>query len=362
MTFAKESAFNFIEAKTRIEIEKIFEKVRKGIDIKAFLDGELPSLSELNKERISFENFKKYLNKATERMQSDGKKLVVIIDELDRCKPTFAIQTLEIIKHIFDIKNIVFIFAVDIEQLSHGISSIYGQGFDSVGYLCRFFDYISKLPNPNMEKFISYKFDEVNIPKETTRFIQLQEFILKLVKIFNLSMRDVDTIIQSYKILYDTKLNEYTMIEAHFVYLFYLTLKYKMPNIYHEVFIDKSKTPGNISQIISEFQRKIQNRYILASFENLLYDDIFQKRKMVLYSGEIEKTREIFISEINGNKIMLEGAYWTTAMDQNTNWGRVLFEPDIKRWYEIKQYTYREYIHKQLENYNFVNMDFNMEE
>ncbi|MEZ4628433.1 MAG: P-loop NTPase fold protein [Eubacteriales bacterium] len=39
------------------------------------------------------------------------KKLLIIIDELDRCRPTFAIQTLELIKHLFAVKGLIFIFA-----------------------------------------------------------------------------------------------------------------------------------------------------------------------------------------------------------------------------------------------------------
>lgn len=82
------------------------------------------------------------------------KKLVIIIDELDRCKPLFAIQTLEIVKHFLDVKDVVFIFAVDLEQLSHSVESIYGFGMDASGYLCKFFDYITKFPQSNMLSII----------------------------------------------------------------------------------------------------------------------------------------------------------------------------------------------------------------
>lgn len=52
-------------------------------------------------------------------------------------------------------------------------------------------------------------------------------FFVELYDAFELSLRDLDTIIQSYKIMLDNFLSEYTMVAAHIIYLFYLTLKYK---------------------------------------------------------------------------------------------------------------------------------------
>ena len=216
-----------IKNKTGVDVEKALdEAIKSSKDFKSFMLREIPNLNELNEQRDAFNELKTYLSNATEWMQEDAKKLVVIIDELDRCKPTFAIQTLEIVKHIFDVNNIVFLFAVDIEQLSHSVSTIYGQEFDSVGYLCRFFDYIAKLPNPKIEKFISHKLEEVGFDRQNPEIIRAHEYICELVRFFNLSLRDIDTVMQSYKILNDTKLKEYKILDAHFVYLFYYQINF----------------------------------------------------------------------------------------------------------------------------------------
>lgn len=63
----------------------------------------------------------------------------IFIDELDRCRPSYAVEMLETIKHIFDIPGIVFVVATDTEQLQHAIKAIYGEGFDARSYLGRFF-------------------------------------------------------------------------------------------------------------------------------------------------------------------------------------------------------------------------------
>lgn len=73
-------------------------------------------------------------------------KLVVFVDELDRCRPNYAIEMLERIKHFFEDDRIIFIASVNREQLIHSISKYYGTNFDSTGYLDKFFDKNVYLP------------------------------------------------------------------------------------------------------------------------------------------------------------------------------------------------------------------------
>lgn len=80
----------------------------------------------------------------------EAQKLVIFIDELDRCRPTFAIETLERIKHYFDDERIIFVVSVNKEQLIHTISKFYGASFDATAYLNKFFDmniYLPEIPN-----------------------------------------------------------------------------------------------------------------------------------------------------------------------------------------------------------------------
>ena len=60
------------------------------------------------KEKQALEKFRLEVEKAVEQLKAAGKKetLVFFIDELDRCRPTFAIEMLERIKHLFDVPHI----------------------------------------------------------------------------------------------------------------------------------------------------------------------------------------------------------------------------------------------------------------
>lgn len=82
-----------------------------------------------------------------------GNRLVIFIDELDRCNPAFAVKLLERIKHYFNNESITFVFSVNIEQLQHTIRSCYGGEFDGAGYLERFFDFRVDLPPANFDGF-----------------------------------------------------------------------------------------------------------------------------------------------------------------------------------------------------------------
>jgi len=103
-----------------------------------------------------------------------GNRLVVFIDELDRCKPSFAVHLLEQIKHYLCDDRITFVISVNLEELQHTIKHYYGGAFDACRYLDRFFDLRISLPPADKSRF----YDEIGLngsyPSETVtkRFIE----------------------------------------------------------------------------------------------------------------------------------------------------------------------------------------------
>ena len=102
------------------------------------------------------EDFKSTLGGAARKLSGakDDHPLVVIIDELDRCRPSYAVELLEVAKHLFMVKHIVFVLAVNRGQLEHSIRALYGAGFDAAVYLQRFFDQDFRLPDPERQQFV----------------------------------------------------------------------------------------------------------------------------------------------------------------------------------------------------------------
>ncbi len=77
--------------------------------------------------------------------------LVFVIDELDRCRPDFAMKMLERIKHFFNIPNLVFVIATDGENLPNAVKTLYGTQVDGERYLRKFFDFEFRLSEPSPE-------------------------------------------------------------------------------------------------------------------------------------------------------------------------------------------------------------------
>ncbi|MEC8324994.1 MAG: P-loop NTPase fold protein [Pseudomonadota bacterium] len=132
--------------------------------------------------------------------------MYVFIDELDRCRPTFAIELLEVIKHIFDIPKIIFVIATDTEQLQHSIKAVYGEGFDAERYLMRFFNRSFSLPDPILALYLKNHRSFKNIAQRLilTNELNIYEFnqescidvVGYIFEEFSIDLRTVDQIVE----------------------------------------------------------------------------------------------------------------------------------------------------------------------
>lgn len=159
---------------------------------------------EINKYEESKNTIKNFRNELEEYAKNispaPDKPLVFFIDELDRCRPTYAIELLERLKHLFNVRGIVYVIAMDRVQIGHSIRSQYGPGFDSDGYLRRFFDLEYMLPEPSRVDYANYLFDRFEIlddlKKRTGDFSIRKNVMLDvfsyLARRYKLSLRDMD--------------------------------------------------------------------------------------------------------------------------------------------------------------------------
>ncbi len=165
--------------------------------------------------------------------------LFIFIDELDRCKPTFAIKTLELIKHIFDIKQVCFIISVNQDALAQTVSSVYG--YDSINYknrdaaqkykdsklyLERFSDKIINLPMPSKSEFIKYRLSALSSDKIFTE--KTLVIIDACCRKFDFSLREINKFIADIKHF----ISMYNEIECNAKYGPQLKEKYLSASIY----------------------------------------------------------------------------------------------------------------------------------
>jgi hypothetical protein len=130
------------------ENEDIANEVAKEID--AELDKIIDSrLQSAKKEQMAFESFRQTLSDIMSGDDS-GRPLIFIVDELDRCRPTYALSVLETIKHLFSVKNVHFLLLCQLNQLSAATRKMYGSEIDASLYIEKFIHF--RVTFPQFEK------------------------------------------------------------------------------------------------------------------------------------------------------------------------------------------------------------------
>ena len=270
--------------------EEIAAKVKEKIEKK---------IENHQVEKQTIHDFKKELAVLAGKLD---KPLVFIIDELDRCRPDFAIRLIERVKHFFDIPKIVFVLVMNKPQLSQSVQNFYGYEAEiTADYFEKFIDLTIKFPN--LEPYINYE----NVLKEELYRIgemehkeALNEFffwVLALQNYKNFNSRELKRKINQYAIL---KTNDFrkNLILIAFVFgvefskdlkIFRLVLS-KLVEKFNLSFSD-SKFLGNI--IIS----KLRTEYFIDEFHigNLYNKQVTLNEKYV--SVGQQDAKELYMLE-----------------------------------------------------------------
>ena len=119
-----------------------------------------------------------------------GRPLVVVIDELDRCRPSYAIELLEATKHIFNADNVIFALSTSRKQMDASIRAVYGERFEGKEYLERFFDVYFSLPNANRERFINATLESTNVTQNIHHPLAKEAFVT-LLDAYHPNLREI---------------------------------------------------------------------------------------------------------------------------------------------------------------------------
>lgn len=140
-------------------------------------------------------------------------KLIFIVDDLDRCRPDFAIKTLEAVKHFFDIEGLIVVMPINQNRLRICVEAFYqisSEARQKLGnkedYLQKFFNEIIDIPNLNYEKICSDNITQKEFVKnlvyegnDFNSIIELQKWIAEYAKKCNFSYRETVEIIKKAK-------------------------------------------------------------------------------------------------------------------------------------------------------------------
>ena len=137
---------------------------------------------------------------------SSQNPIVIFIDELDRCRPNFAIDMLEMIKHTFDVKDVSFVLITNTQQLKASINHCYGQAVDARRYLDKFIKFRFELsPHSDRsfnapvlaakEHFFELARQKGIVTSQSLNGDNFKNAVEDLIKSLNLSLREVETLI-----------------------------------------------------------------------------------------------------------------------------------------------------------------------
>lgn len=110
------------------------------------------TVEALLKEQIEAEKNLETLKACLKELAAD-KPIILFIDELDRCRPDYAVDMLEVIKHVFDVENVKVVLVTNTKQLRAAINHRYGVEVDAQKYLDKFLKYSFALPDKIVAPF-----------------------------------------------------------------------------------------------------------------------------------------------------------------------------------------------------------------
>lgn len=170
-------------------------------------------VAAFRKEGELLERFRGELQSAVALLPEAGKQrtLVWFVDELDRCRPTFAVELLERIKHLFDVQEVVFVLSLDKRQLEASTAAVYGSDIDAVEYLRRFIDLEYGIPLASTQRFsdslltrsgLDQVFEQRKGEVASDR-VHFLEFFTAIADLFGLSLRARERCITRLRVVMD---------------------------------------------------------------------------------------------------------------------------------------------------------------
>lgn len=126
--------------------------------------------------------------------------LVIVIDELDRCRPDYALELLEVIKHFFEVPRVHFVLGVNLDALENAVRARYGSGIEAEEYLRKFISFRVTLPavtgydeQPVVLEYAKMLAKRANLSREWSG--ELLESLKAAAGANALTLRDVEKII-----------------------------------------------------------------------------------------------------------------------------------------------------------------------
>lgn len=187
-------------------------------------------------------DFKSYLEKF---VSNSEQPIFLFIDELDRCSPHYAITFLEVLKHFFFIPNVIFVLAIDKQQILSAIRKEYGDDIDASAYLRKIVSFQYILKKPRNFRYFTLNTIERHYPEVKEYFRNSSykmEFIDRYLEFFNFNLRDTEKFYTILEII--LKMDGKYYLGMNFVFVvFCMIFRIFQPTIFEEIVTNQNIEP-----------------------------------------------------------------------------------------------------------------------
>ncbi len=162
-------------------------------------------------DKSAIVDLREFLTEAIASLE-DVEQVVFVIDELDRCRPDFALELLEKIKHLFSDSGLVFLLVVNRKQLEASVKARYGSELDAAQYLEKFVHIWLELPRADTKRFSTQETSEVYFtycvyrmtePGETIASTESLETMRHLAIHHKLPLRTIERALSNFAAIYN---------------------------------------------------------------------------------------------------------------------------------------------------------------
>jgi len=274
-------------------------------------------LQNTEEDKLAITDFHNYLKELSAK---EDEPIVFIIDELDRCRPDFALELVEQIKHLFAVPGITFLLVVNRVQLEESIRTRYGNGVQPTLYLQKFVNIWLSLPrkssNDQQDNGVQYLKYIINLmldEGESVVHTEVVDLLSEMVMILKPSFREIEQIL-SYLALIQNMSNKALNSNYQSIIALVCFLKASKPEIILEI--------GNSNISGKDLMDKIGLPILFAEDTNLYH--IQYLYKWIVYDLGTKEVRKEMIEqreipnisspELSNGSITKEICGWLSAM------------------------------------------------
>ena len=304
------------------------------------------TVEALLKEQIEAEKNLETL-KACLKEFAEEKPIILFIDELDRCRPDYAVDMLEVIKHVFDVENVKVVLVTNTKQLRAAINHRYGMEVDAQKYLDKFLKYSFALPDKIVAQseeeraLVSIEYFKQLIQnsrmadelKGLTEQRIILNFISDMIERNNISLRETERLVRFLEIYHSLShglgnvIWQYTLLRITGVFIFCFH-----PNLIGD--INKNRTEAkdfarlfNIQSLPDTPKNSyLFNRVDIIAVMLIMYSKIEDKRFIFqeFYGSDLDiqineaflKNPEIYPQGIDGVFSILKDTFRVLSLEQ----------------------------------------------